>query len=177
MRSQQDASPSKGHLGVKTIMTTILKGHSKQKCWKLASSNGPSEWRISKDTTDGYFGPHDSLLRLACWRCLHKGIELWRRRALQETVVWSSTPFNPSKLSLRRVNTLKGLRHILQTSLQWPFAGPLSASLRTPSGLPEQGLWEFAHWQNVGSLALALHGQPSLSPQEALTIPTQDPNY
>ncbi len=33
----------------------------------------------------------------------------WRRRALQETVVWSPTPFNPSKLSLRRVNALKGL--------------------------------------------------------------------
>ncbi len=41
--------------------------------------------------------------------------------------------------------------------------GPLRAHL----GLPVQGPWEFAHWQNVGPLALALHGQPSLSLQEA----------
>ncbi len=27
----------------------------------------------------------------------------------KDTVVWSPTPFNPSKLSLRRVNPLKGL--------------------------------------------------------------------
>ncbi len=33
----------------------------------------------------------------------------WRRRALQEIAVWSPTPFNPSKLSLRRVNPLNGL--------------------------------------------------------------------
>ncbi len=37
-------------------------------------------------------------------------------------------------------------------------------------GLPAQGPWEFAHWQNVGPLALALHGQPSLSLQEALAL-------
>ncbi len=36
---------------------------------------------------------------------------VWRRRALQETVVWSPTPFKSSKLSLRRVNPLKGLGH------------------------------------------------------------------
>ncbi len=61
----------------------------------------------------------------------------------------------------------------LQTALRWPFPGPLRASLRAPSGLPAQGPWEFAHWQNVGPLALALHRQPSLSPKEALTRPTQ----
>ncbi len=31
------------------------------------------------------------------------------RRAFQETVVWSPTPFNPSKLSLQKVTPLKGL--------------------------------------------------------------------
>ncbi len=33
------------------------------------------------------------------------------RMALQETVVWSPTPFNSLKLSLKRVNPLKGLGH------------------------------------------------------------------
>ncbi len=47
----------------------------------------------------------------ARWRRLRVGTGWWRRRALQETVVWSPTPFNPSKLSLRRVNPLKGLGH------------------------------------------------------------------
>ncbi len=36
-----------------TIMAAILKGRSKPKCSKLATSKGPSEWRISKGTTDG----------------------------------------------------------------------------------------------------------------------------
>ncbi len=42
------------------------------------------------------------------------GASIWAqdddcRRALQGTVVWSCTPLNPSKLSLWRVNPLKGL--------------------------------------------------------------------
>ncbi len=31
--------------------------------------------------------------------------------ALQETLVWPPTNFDPSKLSLQRVNPLKGLEH------------------------------------------------------------------
>ncbi len=56
VRSKWDISPSEGHFGVKTIMATILKGRSKPKCSKLATSKGPSEWRISKGTNDGHFG-------------------------------------------------------------------------------------------------------------------------
>ncbi len=56
--------------------------------------------------------PYDPLRRFfAWWRRLRMGTGWWRKRALQETVVWSPTPFNPSKLSLRRVNPLKGLGH------------------------------------------------------------------
>ncbi len=85
-------------------------GRSKPKCSKLATSKGPSELRISKSTTDGHFGPHDSLRRFfPWWRCLHVGTGWWHRRALQETVVWSPTSFNPSKLSPRRVNP-EGIR-------------------------------------------------------------------
>ncbi len=40
---------------MKTIITAILKGRSKPKCSKLATSKGPSEWRISKGTTDRHF--------------------------------------------------------------------------------------------------------------------------
>ncbi len=102
VRSKRDISPSEGHFGVKTIMATILKGRSKPKCSKLATSNG----------TDGYFGPHDPLRWFFPWWRRHcVGTGWWRRRALKETVVWSPTPFNPSKLSLRRVNPLKELRH------------------------------------------------------------------
>ncbi len=44
--SKRDISPSEGH----------LRGRSKPKCLKLATLKGPSEWRISKGTTDGHFG-------------------------------------------------------------------------------------------------------------------------
>ncbi len=37
--------------GVKTIMV------AKPKCSKLSTSKGPPEWRISKGTTNGHFGP------------------------------------------------------------------------------------------------------------------------
>ncbi len=106
VRSKQDISPSEGHFRLKTIMAAILKCRSKPKCSKLATSNGPSV-----------------IERYRCWTLwppmilsadsLHDdGASLWwRRTALQETVVWSPTPFNPSKLSLRRVNPLKGLGH------------------------------------------------------------------
>ncbi len=55
VRSKQDILPSKGHFGVKAIMAAILKGRSKPKYSKLATSKGPSEWRLSKYTTDGHF--------------------------------------------------------------------------------------------------------------------------
>ncbi len=42
VRSKRDISPSEGHYGVKTIMDAILKGRSKPKCSKLATSKGPS---------------------------------------------------------------------------------------------------------------------------------------
>lgn len=54
--SKQDISLSEGHFGVKTNMATILKGCSKLKCSKLATSKGPLELRILKVTTDGNFG-------------------------------------------------------------------------------------------------------------------------
>ncbi len=38
-------------------MADILKGRSKPKCSKLATSICPSEWRIWKGTTDWHFGP------------------------------------------------------------------------------------------------------------------------
>ncbi len=56
VHSKWDISPSEGHFGVKTIMAAILKGRSKPKYSKLAPSKDPSEWRISKGTTDGHFG-------------------------------------------------------------------------------------------------------------------------
>ncbi len=40
---KRDISPSEVHFGVNTIMTAILKGRSKPKCLKLATSKGPSE--------------------------------------------------------------------------------------------------------------------------------------
>ncbi len=67
--SKWDILPSEGHFGVKKIMAAILKCRSKPKCSKLATSKGPSEWRISKGTTDGHFGPHDPLCGFfARWR-------------------------------------------------------------------------------------------------------------
>ncbi len=74
----------------------ILKGRSKPKCSKLATSKGPSEWRISKGTIDGHFGLPWSFALILCMM-MHGffpsrvGTGWWRRRALQETVVWSST--------------------------------------------------------------------------------------
>ncbi len=66
VRSKRDISPSEGHFGVKTIMATILKCRSKPKCSKLATSKGPSEWRISRGTTDGHFGPPWSFALILC---------------------------------------------------------------------------------------------------------------
>ncbi len=66
VRSKQDTSPSEGHFGVKTIMAAILKGRSKPKCSKLATSKGPSEWRILKGTTDGHFGLPWSFAQIIC---------------------------------------------------------------------------------------------------------------
>ncbi len=66
VRSKQDISPSEGHFGVKTIMAAILKCRSKPKCSKLSTSKGPSEWRISKGTTDGHFGPPWSFAQMLC---------------------------------------------------------------------------------------------------------------
>ncbi len=68
------SKPSEGHFRVKTIMAAILKGRSKPKCSKLATSKGPSAWRISKGTTDGHFGPPWSF-----WAdCFHDdGAFLW----------------------------------------------------------------------------------------------------
>ncbi len=55
-------------------------------------------------------GPHDPLRWFFPWLwCFRVCTGGWRRRACQETVVWSPTPFNPSKLSLQMVNPLKGL--------------------------------------------------------------------
>ncbi len=66
-------------------------------------------WRVQLIDTSG---PHDPLCWFfPWWRHRHMGTGWWRRRALQQTVVWSPTPFKPSKLSLRRVNPLKGLGH------------------------------------------------------------------
>ncbi len=100
-----------------------------------------------------------------------------KRRNLEESsaspgpkpVNWR--PLSRPKLTVLRARMPLPCMPSLKTSLYWPFTGPLRA--RAPSGLPAQGPWEYAHWQNVGPLALALHGQPSLSPQEALTRPTQ----
>ncbi len=41
VHSKRDLSPSEGHFGVKIIMAAILKGRSKPKCSKLATSKGP----------------------------------------------------------------------------------------------------------------------------------------
>ncbi len=49
-----------------TIMTAILKGCSKPKCSKLATSKGPSEWRISKGTTGGHLGLQWSFAQILC---------------------------------------------------------------------------------------------------------------
>ncbi len=56
VHSKRDISPSEGHFSAKTIIAAILKGRSKLKCSKLATLKGPSEWRISRGTTDGHFG-------------------------------------------------------------------------------------------------------------------------
>ncbi len=64
--SKRDISPSEGHFTVKTIMAAILKARSKPKCSKLATSKGRSEWRISKGTTDGHFGPPWSFAQILC---------------------------------------------------------------------------------------------------------------
>ncbi len=40
--SKLDILPSEGHFGIKTIMAAILKGRSKPKYSKLATSKGPS---------------------------------------------------------------------------------------------------------------------------------------
>lgn len=50
VRSKWDISPSEGHFGVKTK----IKPCSKLKWSKLATSMGPSEWRIWKGTTYGH---------------------------------------------------------------------------------------------------------------------------
>ncbi len=64
--SKWDISPSEGHFGVKTIMAAILKCRSNPKCSKLATSKGPSDWRISKGTTDGHVGPPWSFAQILC---------------------------------------------------------------------------------------------------------------
>ncbi len=57
-------------------------------------------------------GPYDPLCRFfAWWRHLCVSTGWWHTRALQETVVWSPAPFNPLKLSLKRVYPLKELGH------------------------------------------------------------------
>ncbi len=98
------STPCEGHFGVKTTMAAILKGRSKPKCSKLATSN----WRAHRN--EGFLrvqlmdtsGSHDPLRRFfPWWWRLRVATGWWRRRALQETVVWSPTPFITSKLSLR----------------------------------------------------------------------------
>ncbi len=89
--------------------------------WSVVPNRSAQNWPLqSALRNEGFLrvqlmdtsGPHDPLHKcFAWWRRLRVGTGWWRRRALQETVVWSPTPFNPSKLSLRRVNTLKGLGH------------------------------------------------------------------
>ncbi len=63
VRSKRDISPKRdtsiSHFGVKTIMAAILKGRSKPKYSKWASSKGPLEWRVLKGTTDAHFGPFE----------------------------------------------------------------------------------------------------------------------
>ncbi len=97
-----------------------FKGTSK---WK---QSWPPFWRVVAQNWQlkGLFGMKDFegynrwtlwapmiLCAYSWWRRLRVGMGWWRRRALQETVVWSPTPFNPSKLSLLRINPLKGLGH------------------------------------------------------------------
>ncbi len=109
VHSKRVTLPSEGHFRVKTIMAAILKCPSKPKCSKLATSKGPSKWRIS----NGYNWCTLRAPMILCTDSLHDdgAFVWWLRRTLQETVVWSPTTFNPSKLSLQRVNPLKGLEH------------------------------------------------------------------
>ncbi len=66
VHSKRVTLPSEGHFGVKTIMAAILKCPSKPKCSKLATSKGPSKWRISKGITDVHCGPPWSFALILC---------------------------------------------------------------------------------------------------------------
>ncbi len=102
VRSKQDIPPSEGHFWVKTIMAAILKG--------CANLRNEGFRRVQLMDTSASPPPHDCLRWFfPWWRRFHMGTGWWCRRALQGTVVWSYTPLNPSKLSLWRVNPLKGL--------------------------------------------------------------------
>ncbi len=89
--------------------------------WMVVPNRRAQNWPLQRALRNEGFrrvqlmdtsGSHDPLRRFfAWWRRLRVSTGWWRRRALQETVVWSPTPFNPSKLSFRMVNPLKGLGH------------------------------------------------------------------
>lgn len=71
---------------------------SESKCSKLATSKGLSEWRNSKGTIDGHFGSQQSFAQ-GYWLVTHPAFSS------------DGLKHNPSKLSLQRVKTLKGLEH------------------------------------------------------------------
>ncbi len=110
MRSKRDISPSEGHFGVKTIIADILKGRSKPKCSKLATSICPSEWRISKGTTDGHFGPPWSfalILSMMTAPLCGDGMMTQKDTSRNSCLV----PYTLQPFKALKVNLLKGLGH------------------------------------------------------------------
>ncbi len=154
--SKRDISPSEGHFTVKTIMADILKGRSKPKCSKLATSKGLSDWRISKGTTDGHFGPPWFFAQILCMMTvpLYGHGMMTQKGTLRNSCLVPYT-LQPFKALTPERNPLKGLGHrheplwmecrVCQIGRQNGLIGLLIWIIRTEMPNTMLNKWQWVH--------------------------------